>query len=278
MSTSLRHAMCNEAFGHTPFAETCRILRSAGYRGIEIAPFTLAPDPDAIAAPQRREYRDIMQSEGIEFVGLHWLMVSPPGLHVTTPDADLRERSWGHIRGLIDLCADLGADLGDPGVMVFGSPKQRSTTGGLSREEATKHYVEGLRAVAPQAEERGVTVLVEALPVAQSDVVTTLGEAAGIVREIGSPAVQTMFDTHNAVDEAIPHTELIRNYFDVIKHVHVNEMDGRSPGTGGYDFGAVLKTLENLNYSGWVSLEVFDFLPSASEIAAASIDYLKRHE
>src|SRR5215471_18977759 len=103
-------------------------------------------------------------------------MVSPKGLHVTTPDAALRERSWQHIRDLIDLCADLGPD----GVMVFGSPNQRSTTGGASREEATRRYVEGLAGVAAQAEERGVTILIEALPKAQCDVVLTLDEAAGL--------------------------------------------------------------------------------------------------
>lgn len=266
--------MCNEAFGETPFVDQCRTLRAAGYKGIEIAPFTLAAEPLSISPGERREYRDIMQSEGLGFVGLHWLMVSPPGLHVTTPDTALRERSWAHIRNLIDLCADLG----DGGVMIFGSPKQRSTTGGVSPAQATANYVEGLRAVAPQAEARGVTVLVEALPAAQSDVVLTLAEAASIVREIGSPAVQTMFDTHNAVDETEPHADLIEKYFDVIKHVHVNETDGRYPGTGDYDFRAVLHRLQELDYSGWVSLEVFDFSPSAAEIAAASIDYLKRHE
>jgi len=78
---------------------------------------------------------------------LHWLMVSPEGLHVTTPDADLRCRSWQHIRHLVDLCADLGPD----GIQVFGSPKQRWTTDGLSRAEATRRFVGGLAAVAPHA-------------------------------------------------------------------------------------------------------------------------------
>jgi D-psicose/D-tagatose/L-ribulose 3-epimerase len=274
MPQPIRHAMCNEAFGETPLAETCRILKAAGYNGIEIAPFTLASAPADITPAQRRDYRDIIRSEGLEFVGLHWLMVSPAGLHVTTPDTALRERSWKHISGLIDLCADLG----EGGVMIFGSPKQRSTTGGLTPAEATRHYVDGLRAVAPQAEERGVTVLVEALPAGQSDVVSTLAEAAGIVQEIGSPAVQTMFDTHNAVDETEPHSILVERYFDVIRHVHVNEMDGRYPGTSDYDFGTLLGQLQRLNYEGWVSLEVFDFQPSAGEIAALSIDYLKRYE
>ncbi|MCU1259114.1 MAG: Xylose isomerase domain protein barrel, partial [Bryobacterales bacterium] len=125
---------------------------------------------------------------------------------------------------------------------------------------------------------RGVTVLVEALPAAQSDVVLTLDEAANIVKEIASPAIKTMFDTHNAVDEVDSHISLIVKHFDLIEHVHVNEMDGRYPGTAQYDFGAVLRQLQELNYGGWVSLEVFDFQPSAAEIAVRSIDYLKTHE
>src|SRR5215813_772785 len=184
-----RHSTCNEAFEKWPFADACKTIRRVGYTGIEIAPFTLAERPTDVTAVQRREYRDIMQSEGLTFVGLHWLMISPKGLHVTTPDDELRCRSWQHIRDLIDLSADLGPD----GVLVFGSPKQRSTTGGLTREQATRNYVEGLAGVAPHAESRGVSVLVEALPANQSDVVQTLAEAVGIVQEIGSPAIRTMF-------------------------------------------------------------------------------------
>jgi sugar phosphate isomerase/epimerase len=266
--------MCNEAFEQRPFAEVCRTLRGIGYEGIEIAPFTIAPDPVEISPATRREYVDIMRSEGLTFVGLHWLMVSPKGLHVTTPDEALRIRSWQHIRNLIDLCADLGPG----GVMIFGSPMQRSSSGGLTVEQATRNYIDGLKSVAPQAQDRGVTVLVEALPKAQSDVVTTLDQAAAIVAEINSPAIQTMFDTHNAVDEAEPHTVLLEKHFGVIKHVHVNEMDGRHPGTAGYHFGAILKKLQALHYNGWVSLEVFDFKPSAEEIAQASYTYLKSHE
>jgi len=274
MTPRYRHAMCNEAFGDTSFADTCRTLREAGYSGIEIAPFTLAAVPMEISPAQRRDYRAVMQDEGLEFAGLHWLMVSGEGLHVTTPDDKLRARSWQRVRQLIDLCADLGPD----GVLVFGSPKQRSSTGGLTREQATQHFVEGLRAVAPQAGDRGVTVLVEALTSKQTDVVLSLEEAAGIVEEIAHPAIQTMFDVHNAEEEATPHTELLARYLPVIRHVHVNEMDGRCPGTGNYDFGALLAKLTELNYQGWVSLEVFDYSPSAAEIARASLDYLKEHE
>src|SRR5215471_18229698 len=185
---SFRHAVCNEAFEKWPFADACKTIRQIGYTGIEIAPFTLAESPRDISPARRAEYREIMRNEGLTFAGLHWLMVSPKGLHVTTPDAGLRHRSWDHIRELIDLCADLGPN----GVMVFGSPKQRSTTGGLTREEATRNSIDGLAGVAPHACARGVTILVEALPANQADVILTLAEAASIVDEIASPAVRTM--------------------------------------------------------------------------------------
>jgi D-psicose/D-tagatose/L-ribulose 3-epimerase len=272
MAYQFRHATCNEAFKDWDFAEECRTIRRIGYTGIEIAPFTLAEDPATVTSDERRQYRSMIEGEGLTFVGLHWLMVSPKGLHVTTPDKALRERSWQHIRTLIDLCADLGPN----GVMVFGSPQQRSATGGLSPEDATKNYVEGLRNVAPQAEQRGVKILIEPLSPAQTDVVTTLDEAARYVDEIGSPAIQTMFDTHNAVDEREPHAVLVERHFSKIQHVHVNEMDGKHCGTGDYDFKPVLATLKGLNYRGWVSLEAFDFSFGAERLATESLRYLEK--
>jgi sugar phosphate isomerase/epimerase len=160
--------------------------------------------------------------------------------------------------------------------MVFGSPYQRGTAGGATREEATKNYVDGLAGVAKHAEERGVTILVEALPIAQTDVILTLDEAASIVRQISSPAVRTMFDTHNAVDEREPHETLVARHFDLIRHVHVNEMDGGHCGTGDYDFKPVLRALRERDYQGWISLEAFKFEPGAETIARESIEYLRR--
>src|SRR3954447_20157289 len=271
MAYVFRHSICNEAFEGWKFTDACKAIRKAGYTGIEIAPFTLAERPADVSADQRREYKEIMAAEGLTFAGLHWLMVSPKGLHVTTPDAEARARGWQHIDDLIDLCADLGPH----GVMVFGSPKQRSTTCGATREQATRNYIDGLAGVAPHAAERGVTILVEALPSDQADVILTLEEAASIVREIDSPGVRTMFDVHNAINEADPHDVLVDRYFDVIRHVHVNELDGKHCGAGNYNFKPVLAMLKKRNYQGWVSLEAFDFTPGAEKLTNESLRHLE---
>jgi len=272
VNRGFRHAMCNEAWGEMPLRDVCQSLKRIGYAGIEIAPFTLADAPDQVTMSQRREYRDAIVSEGLAFVGLHWLLVSPAGLHVTTRDSALREKSWRHVDALIDLCADLG----DGGVMVFGSPKQRATEGLQTPADATKRFTEGLAGVAEHALQRDVAILVEALPSNQCDVITRLADAVAVVNEISSPAVRTMFDTHNAVDETEPHAELLERFFPYIRHVHVNEIDGRHPGAGEYDFRSILDVLWRREYRGWVSLEVFDFEAGAAAIAAESFAHLER--
>jgi D-psicose/D-tagatose/L-ribulose 3-epimerase len=267
---ALRHAICNEIFRGRSFATSAKAVHEAGYTGIEIAPFTLAADPAALTPAARREYRDVLASAGLAFTGFHWLLAAPAGLHLTTPDFVLRERSWEYLCRIIDLSSDLGG-----GVLVLGSPVQRSSTGGLTREQAVGNLAEGLAKIAPYAAERGATVLLEALSPDQTDVVTALDEAASMVREIGHPGVQMAFDTHNAVAEVEPHEVLLDRHFELIRHVHVNEMDGRQPGSGAYDFRPVLEVLHRRGYAGWVSLEVFDITGDAAEIAASSLQYLE---
>jgi sugar phosphate isomerase/epimerase len=271
MPFRFRHAICNEVYKGWDFRQACQSIRKAGYTGIEIAPFTLAEDPCTLTPAARRETKAIMADEGLEFVGLHWLMVSPPGLHVTTPDLALRARSWRHIHDLIDLCADLG----DNGVMIFGSPKQRTSTGGLSVAEATANYVDGMTTAGQWAAQRGVTLLIEALPPADTDVVTSLDEAAKWVGSIASAGVRTMFDSHNAISEAEPHAVLVKRHFPLIRHVHVNELDGKHPGRGDYDFKPVLAVLAEENYQGWISLEAFDFSFGSETIANESIRHME---
>jgi len=87
-----------------------------------------------------------------------------------------------------------------------------------------------------------------------------------------------MFDSHNTEDETEPHDVLIERYFDIIRHVHVNEMNGHHPGTGDYDFVRIFRALQHLNYTGFISLEAFNFDAGGERIAAETIEYLKRRE
>jgi sugar phosphate isomerase/epimerase len=64
--------------------------------------------------------------------------------------------------------------------------------------------------------ERDVKILIEPLPKNSTDVINTLEEAMKIVNSINHPAISTMFDFHNTLDETEPlpelHCEVFQEY------------------------------------------------------------------
>ena len=274
--SGFRYAMCNESMQALNWKQQCRLVSAAGYTGIEIAPFTLVREGiRELGAEQRQTMVNVMNQHGLTCAGLHWLLAPPPpGLHITTPDKAVRERTVAYLHDLIDFCGDLGGP-----VMVFGSPRQRNA-GDLTVPEAKKYMAEGLAAVADHARDRDVKILIESLDRSQTDVVNTLAEAVEMVKGIGHPAIQTMFDFHNTPDETASFEELLRTYQEYIYHVHVQEMDGRylGTGTGAEAYVGAFRTLKELGYDGWISLEVFDFEPGAQRIATESFRVLKQIE
>jgi D-psicose/D-tagatose/L-ribulose 3-epimerase len=268
-----RYALCNETLQEIPFPEQCRMARKIGYQGIEIMPGTLAEDPAKLPTARRAEVRRVMESEGIRFAGLHNLLGAPHGLHATTADRAVYRRTWDHMRALIGLCGDLGG-----GVMVLGSGKQRNAEAGMRPGDAVARLSEGLAGVAASAAQRGATILLEPLAPGLSNIVNTLEEAVAVVHAIGSAAVNTIFDVHNTAGEKLAADQLVDRYIAEIRHVHLNEMDGKRPGLGSYDFPKLLRALERNRYQGWLSLEVFQFAPSGPEVARAAREYLKEQE
>jgi D-psicose/D-tagatose/L-ribulose 3-epimerase len=273
------YSICNEVFEKWDFAAICRTIKKLGYAGLEISPFTLADSVDDISPARRKELRNIMHSEGVRFVGFHWLLITPKWLHATTADKDVRERTWQYLGKLVEFCGELGQpESGQPAIMVFGSPKQRGTGPGVNREQATKYLADGLAGLAPKAAARKITICLEALDHSQTQTANTLAEAVAIVKQINHPAIRTMFDYHNVADEKEPSEVLVRRYYPMIRHIHINEPDGSYPGAGNYDFVPVLKVLKEKNYRGWVSAEVFDMKPGAERIARETIAHLRRIE
>ena len=271
-----KYAMCNESMAELSWPEQCQIVGDAGYRGIEVAAFTLVKEGvQEIAPSQRKEMVSAMQRAGIECVGLHWLLAPPPkGLHITSPDAAVRKRSVAYLDELIDFCADLGGPR-----MIFGSPKQRNTQG-IAVEEAKKHFADGLAAVADHAAKRRVEILIEALAKGATDVVNTLAEASQLAERVNHPAIQIMFDFNNTGDETEPFDVLLRKHYSRIGHVHVQEQGGKHLGTGTAvnDYVKAFQTLKDLKYDKWISLEVFDFSPGGRTIAEESMRTLKQIE
>ena len=269
----MKLALCNEVVaGGRDFAAQCRLAAALGYQGLEIAPFTLDDVPHKLSAQRIREIRAIAEDASLKISGLHWLLVKPAGLSITAAEATVRERTLDVLYHLIDLCAALGGEM-----MVHGSPAQRRLPdheADIARANATKI----LAAVAERAARAGVTYCIEPLAVPGANFINTLEEAAGLLREVGSPALRTMIDCSASVQmEREPLDALAARWLPtgLVAHIQVNDRNRRGPGQGADPFAPLIATLKRLNYRGWIAVEPFDYVPDGAACAARSIGYLQ---
>jgi D-psicose/D-tagatose/L-ribulose 3-epimerase len=268
----VRIALCNEVLAPWPFARQCEWAAAVGYEGLELAPFTLGDDAWKLPAAERAALRRAASDAGIAISGLHWLLRQPEGLSITSPDAAVRARTLDVLRGLIDLCADLGG-----AVLVHGSPAQRRLPAGdeaAGRERA----IETFATVAAHAQAAGVTYCIEPLAAPEADFLHTVAEAAAIVQTIDQPALRTMLDccaVARAEAESV-HAVLARWLpTGLLAHVQVNDPNLRGPGQGALGFADILRALRRHGYAGWIAVEPFDYHPDGPACAARAIGYLK---
>jgi sugar phosphate isomerase/epimerase len=269
----IRVSLCNEVLRELDFPAQCALAQRLGYDGLEIAPFTLSEQPDRLAPAHRAELRRIAEDHGLRITGLHYLLLAPPGLSITSPDAGVRTRTTDVMRALIGLCADLGGT-----VLVHGSPAQRRIEDGQSPAAALANATACFGAIAADAEAAGVTYCIEALAPPEAELINTVAEAAAIVDRIGSPALRTMIDTCAATrSEGAPVSELIARWLPSgrVAHIHLNDPDRRGPGQGELRFGPILAALERHDYTGVCAVEPFVYEPDGPTCAARAIGYLQ---
>jgi D-psicose/D-tagatose/L-ribulose 3-epimerase len=220
-------------------------------------------------ASERAAIRRACADAGIAISGLHWLLVAPKGLSITSADAAVREKTLDVMRRLIGLCADLGGEY-----LVHGSPAQRQTGGD---PQAAERGEAAWAAVAEDAKAARVTYCIEPLAPRETDFVNTIAEAAATVQRIGSPALRTMIDASAAaLAESEPVAALVERWMPtgLVAHVQLNDRNRRGPGQGDDDFAPVIAALKRTGYAEWLAMEPFDYVPDGPTCAARSIGYI----
>jgi sugar phosphate isomerase/epimerase len=267
----MKFAICNETFLDWPLAKGFDFAAECGYTGVEIAPFTINTDARQITAEQRAQTRREAEEAGLEVIGLHWLLAKTEGLYLTSPDKATRDRTRDYLRALVQLCYDLGGR-----VMVFGSPLQRILLPGVTNDEAMKYAAEVFSGVAPDLQDADVILALEPLSPEWGPFLNTAVEGVQLIEMVGSPNVRLHLDCIAMATESTSIPDLLRANKQVLEHFHANDPNKQGPGMGDLDFHPILETLGEIDYRGWVSVEVFDYTPGPERLAKESIQNLQR--
>jgi sugar phosphate isomerase/epimerase len=267
----MRYAICNETFEGWEHARICRTIADLGYQGLEIAPFTLASRITDVSSEERRRLRRQAEECGLTIIGLHWLLARTEGLQVTSADSVIRRRTADYLIELGSCCRDLGG-----GFLVFGSPAQRRIPAGATRAQALDWAADTFEQALPQLAEAGITLCLEPLSPPEADFINTCEEACALLDRVNQPNFALHLDVKAMSTDQAPAPELICRHAGRTGHFHANDANKRGPGFGTTDFVPIFQALLSSGYSGWVSVEVFDYTPDPETIARESLHYMQK--
>ncbi|MBC8232666.1 sugar phosphate isomerase/epimerase [bacterium] len=266
----MKFSICNEMFENWKIDDVFECAAGLGYDAVEIAPFTLCNSVVDVSPSERDRIRRAAEKSKIAIAGLHWLLVSPKGLHLSHPNAEIRSKTRDYFLELIKFCSDLGGTI-----MVIGSPKERSVTAPLTYEQAWEYTKETYVESAQLAQERDVILCMEPLYRESTDFINTPEEAVKMIKDVNNPNFKLILDVFSSASVGIDLPAAIREHREHLAHVHTNDDNQSWPGTGGVDYPPIIEALKEINYKGYLSTEVFIFEPDPETIARESIKFLK---
>lgn len=265
--SQMQYAICNELFQDWDWDRALQLTTDCGYSGWEIAPFTLGEHPTQLPGSKRQQLASQICSAGVEVIGLHWLLAKTEGFHLTDSNQDTRQRTADYLGELAVLCRDLGG-----GLMVLGSPQQRNFDPAvMPHEQAAENALTVLEQVLPVLEKTQVTLCLEPLGPAEGNFWNHAAQAVEVIERIQSPWIRLHLDVKAMSTEGIPIADVIRANAGWLHHFHANDPNLLGPGMGEVPFEPIFQALAEIKYSGWVSVEVFDYAPGIETIARQSM-------
>lgn len=266
----MRFSICNETFQNWSLENTMRFCAQAGYDAIEIAPFTLADRVTDLSPAQRQEIAAMAQKHHLSISAIHWVLAKTEGFYLTSPEPKVQALTADYLTALVDFCADVGGRY-----IVLGSPKQRNLLPGVTLLQATDYALAALKPAVRQAEDRGIVICLEPLAPSETDFINTASEAMALVDIAASPALRIILDVKAMCSESLPIPTIIQQSRQHLAYFHANDRNLKGPGFGDVDFLPIASALHQIDYSGFVSVEVFDYSEGPETIATRSLSYLR---
>jgi sugar phosphate isomerase/epimerase len=215
----------------------------AGWDFLEVGVGTFVPaEPDSEYAP----IRDQIAGLPLPVEAANCFI---PGEHrLTGPDVDLDA-----VLAYVDVAMARMSAAGLK-VVVLGSGGARNLRDDWPLEEGLEQLATFLSGAAPLASNAGMTIAVEPLRRAESNIINRVSEAADLCKRVGHSAVRPLADFFHMTEDGEPPSEAGK-YASQLAHVHVADAGRVPPGEGQADFAGFFRALAEGGYGGRVSVE-----------------------
>jgi len=244
-----------------------RIAR-AGYDALEIGCAAPHAWPAHLPSQRRHDIAKLIADQGLVTSSLLPAPGGGPGNNPASLLAEERAATIAHYKEVVDLAHDLGAKR----VLYIAGWRAHGVDAGRARAWS----LEALKQIAKHAADKGVTICIEPTS-ADSNLIDTAAQALALREDSGAANVKVMFDTYHALYRNEVSSDYVYEMAAHLDHVHFADIDRKPPGEGVVDWFGVLRALKDIDYKGYLTMEI-GFAARRIEpdrYARAAIEYLK---
>jgi sugar phosphate isomerase/epimerase len=268
----MKLAFSSNAYRNYSIEECIDLIHVANYDGIELmcdTPHAFPPLSDE----KIKCIKDSLKKNSMLISNLNgFMMTAIEDFHHPSwieESKNYREKRIEHTKNCLKLASQLGANSvsTEP-----GGPKTSQTT-----EKELELFEHGLLEVLPLAEELKIHLLIEPEP---ELLIENSYQFKNFINKFDSEYLGLNFDIGHFFCANEDPANLIHELEDYIYHVHLEDIDFHRthyhliPGRGIINFKEVFDSLNYINYSGFVTVELYPYQNNPQEAAIESMTFL----
>jgi sugar phosphate isomerase/epimerase len=273
-----RLAFSTNAFKKNTLEEAIDAIADAGYAGVELMADVPHAYPPTFDEARRRAVREQIGRRGLTVSNINAFTLFAEGdtYHPTwiEPAPKPRQQRIDHTIASIEVAAQFGAKTVSlqPGGPLIGT--------GRTAEEARLRFAGGIERVLPAAQQHKVILAIEPEP---GLLIESSKEYRAFKDEYypDDPYIRMNCDLGHLFCVGEDPAAVIRAMPDQIVHVHLEDIGKNrvhqhlAPGKGAIDFRSIFAALDDVSYTGWVTVELYPYETTAAGVAKAAFEYLK---
>lgn len=235
-----------------PIEDTLAVLTKQGYDAIE-----MFGEPTEV---DRKKLLDSLKSYSLAVCGVTgmWGSISSDGWkrRLLSSDPSLVEASEQYVIDCLKLCNTLGGH--EMNVCLFaddikGVDKTHSIISANEKELFAAKAVPIMKSLCKSAVDYGIQLVLEPLNRYSTPYCATAKDAIAITQQVDSLGV--LLDTFHMNIEEDLFKEAIQSSRKFLRHMHFADNNRKMPGFAHIDFSTIVKSLNGIDYDGFISFE-----------------------
>jgi sugar phosphate isomerase/epimerase len=290
----MKLAFSTNAFKNYSLKESIRLIREIGYEGVEILCDVPHAYPPCLDEEDILSIQEIISKNNIEISNLNafTLYAITDVYHPSWIESDkqLRELRIQHTINCLRLAKKIGAKniSTEPGGPIevgndnkYNNNDFKNNTdnkrSSYDLEALQEFFVNGIARTSKVAEEYGVKILVEPEP---GLLLQNSEQFLKFIKNINSRYVGLNFDMGHFFCVREDPAALIYNLAEHIGHFHLADIahtrvhNHLIPGQGSVDFASIFKAISEINYQGFITVELYPYQDDPVYAARISHKYL----